>query len=461
MKLASLLLSKILLPQVLLAILATLIFSAHSINRHLSFNSHALDLGIFTQATFLYSEGQIAYSTLKNTVLLTDHFDPILIIIFPLYKIFPSPILLLFLQSLFVSLTIIPLYLIVKDNVENKVISLLLIITYLTSPLLLRAVSFDFHPGTLALLPLSTLLYGWYFRKTKIYWISFFTTFLFKEEVFFYIFGLGIYQLLIRQFRLGLLTTFLSTAIFYLIKFQLMPLFSPNPSYIQSLTLPLLDLQQLFILFKDNPSTFIYSIFNAPEKISTLDEVFRQFGYLSLLSPLALVTILPFLYLRFNSSLTYLWGSTFHNNAPFLIFLLIGTVFVIRTYRLSNKFSYLFLLIFFFYNLILSDLLFFKVLSSLKANNTSYKYISQSISSISKGSSVSAQTTIVPHLSNREKIYLFPDIKDAEFIILNTSLNTYPLSKRELIEKINLLKQSNAWILEKQNQDLYIFKRKL
>src|SRR3989344_6995323 len=129
----------------LLFILFFLIFSANTINRHLTFNSHAFDLGIYTQAIYLYSQGQLAFSTLKDMILLADHFGPILILLSPVYKIFPNPITLLIIQSLFVSLSGIPIYLIALDRLKNSNLAFVITLSYLTSVGILNAVGFDFH----------------------------------------------------------------------------------------------------------------------------------------------------------------------------------------------------------------------------------------------------------------------------------------------------------------------------
>ncbi|MBI2600713.1 DUF2079 domain-containing protein [Candidatus Daviesbacteria bacterium] len=449
------------LAVILLSVLFILIYSVHSINRHLNFNSHALDLGIFTQATYLYSQGELPYSTFKKMVILGDHFDPILFFISPLYKLFPSPVFLLFLQSLFTGLSIIPLYFVAKDKIKNQILSLLLVVIYATSPLLLRAVNFDFHPGTMSLLPLSLLLYSWHFKKTYLYWFSFLLCFLFKEEAAFYIFGIGVYQLFQKEFRLGVSTMFLSSLLFYLIKFVLMPFFWPSAQdgYIQTSNLPLTNPLDMLSLLISRPDILISQMTNSSIKLATLDETFKQFAYFPVLSPFAFVTILPFLYLRFSSNLIYLWGSEFHNNAIFLPFLLIGTVMVITRFNLSKRFSYLFLFTFFVINLISTNFMFFNVLNSLQIKSSDYNYINKSINDLPKDSPISAQTTIAPHLANRKTIFMFPEIGNAEYVVLDSNLDSYPISKVDLVKRIKFLENSPSYIVYKRQGSLIIFQK--
>ncbi len=50
---------------------------------------------------------------------------------------------------------------------------------------------------------------------------------------------------------------------------------------------------------------------------------------------------------------------------------------------------------------------------------------------IPPGTSVSAQTTLAPHLSQRERIYLFPTLRDAEYVVLDQRASTYPVKPDE------------------------------
>ena len=203
-----------------LAILFSLLFSYYSINRHLTFNSHALDLGIFTQTAYLYSQNKVPFSSLKHMVILGDHFDPVMFFIGQIYRFFPSSETLLFLQALFVSFSCIPIYLISRDKLRDSRLSFLITLSYISSPSILRAIGFDFHPGTMSLLPLSIILYAWYFNFKKLYWITLFLSLLFKEDVTFFISGLGVYQMFTGRKVNGFISIVFAITSLYLIKFH-------------------------------------------------------------------------------------------------------------------------------------------------------------------------------------------------------------------------------------------------
>ncbi len=73
---------------------------------------------------------------------------------------------------------------------------------------------------------------------------------------------------------------------------------------------------------------------------------------------------------------------------------------------------------------------------------------------------LSAHTRLVPHLIAREKIYMFPKIKDAEYIALLRANRTYPMKDKQAYkEKIEDLKASKNWHLIHDANKLNIFKK--
>lgn len=451
---------KIIIPS-LLAVLFTIIYSYHSLYRHLTFNSHALDLGIHTQAAFLFSQELLPFSSLLHMPYLADHFGVITFLLSPIYKIFPDAITLLIIQAIFVGLSNIPIYLIALDKLKSVILSLLISLSYLTAPSILSAINFDFHLTTISVLPLSLILASWYFKKWALYVAFLFFAVLFKEDVQIFIFGLGVYSLFMHLRRIGILTIIFSLTSFYLIKFQIMPFFwSGVESFdIGSSILPLSDPVLLVYLLITNPKIFIDQIFNSPIKLGTIDFVYRQFAFLPLLSPLSWLTVFPALFLRFSSTATHFWTSGFHYNANLIPFLAASAIFAIAKFNLPKNAISLLLIFFLITGGLAPNTLIWTTLT-LNINDASrFSYINNEIKNLPSSVSISAQSPIVPHLANRERIYMYPEIYDAEYLVLDTSLSGYPLTKDELQEKIKLLKKSSFWKIVGSKKDLIIFKR--
>jgi hypothetical protein len=75
---------------------------------------------------------------------------------------------------------------------------------------------------------------------------------------------------------------------------------------------------------------------------------------------------------------------------------------------------------------------------------------------------LSASSAFCPHLANREKIYAFPNIVDAQYIaILDAPVrNTYPLNKTDYTKLRDSLKNSGSFATLYDANQLLILKRK-
>jgi hypothetical protein len=88
----------------------------------------------------------------------------------------------------------------------------------------------------------------------------------------------------------------------------------------------------------------------------------------------------------------------------------------------------------------------------------------QMLAMIPRDATVSAQGTIAPHLSSRETIYVFPTVREAEYVVLDTTANTFPVhlqllpdrnpeqSYREYVRRLSdgdyaLLSAADGWML--------------
>jgi hypothetical protein len=64
---------------------------------------------------------------------------------------------------------------------------------------------------------------------------------------------------------------------------------------------------------------------------------------------------------------------------------------------------------------------------------------------IPPGAALSAQSSLYPHLSHREKTYFFPAINDAEYVFLDVTTPSYPLTVRELYWEVQDLLESQEF----------------
>lgn len=89
------------------------VFAAYttlSVARYLTGNPATYDLGIFTEAVAHYAHGEAPVVAVKGMNLLGDHFSPILAVLAPLFRLFPSAVTLQVAQAALAAMSVVPVY---------------------------------------------------------------------------------------------------------------------------------------------------------------------------------------------------------------------------------------------------------------------------------------------------------------------------------------------------------------
>jgi len=147
----------------------SVVFSAATCWKHYCFNSYAWDLGTFDQILHdSVFEGRPFYYTLDLFMnpsghYFSIHFTPIIVLLFPLYRVIPTPELLLVVKSIAVGAAAYPLYLLTRRLTGNIHTGVIMGLIYLLSPSIHGANWFDFQPQSL--LPL-LVFSSYYFLET-------------------------------------------------------------------------------------------------------------------------------------------------------------------------------------------------------------------------------------------------------------------------------------------------------
>ncbi|MGW1375240.1 DUF2079 domain-containing protein [Streptomyces sp. NPDC002446] len=129
-----------------------LCFAVLSLCRFSGMAGSSWDLGIFEQAIRGYAHFQAPIVDLKGpgTNILGDHFSPVLIVLAPLYRLFPSPLTLLIAQAALFALSAIPVTRAAARHL-GRLPGLAVGLAYGMSWGVQKAVDFDFHEIAFAL----------------------------------------------------------------------------------------------------------------------------------------------------------------------------------------------------------------------------------------------------------------------------------------------------------------------
>jgi len=183
-------------------------FGALSILKHDTFHSYTLDLGIMSQVVWNTAHGRPFETSLDRPLnaelvgsYLGNHVRPVLLLLAPLYRLWPDPCLLLVLQSAALGLGAVPLFWIARRRLQNPRLQAGLVVGYLLYPALGFLNLFDFHAVALSI-PFLLLAY-WALEEEHrvVFWVMILLALVTKEEMVVPIAAFGLYCLARPQRR--------------------------------------------------------------------------------------------------------------------------------------------------------------------------------------------------------------------------------------------------------------------
>jgi len=146
------------------------IVSSLAISGHYAFSTNAWDLGIYSQAFYTTVNHQkFFYYTSElpgnpSGSLFGIHFSPFLVLLLPVYAVFQNPITLLVLRPIAITIGLIPLYWVAREELNSRLIIFSLVAIYLVyPPVLIPILNFDVE----AFLPALFLFALHYFKKRQ------------------------------------------------------------------------------------------------------------------------------------------------------------------------------------------------------------------------------------------------------------------------------------------------------
>lgn len=206
------------------------IFSYLSIRRYKTLNSYYYDLGIMNQVVYNTSHGRFLEMTnqdlKKNVSRLAIHFDPILAVFAPFYKLYEGPEVLLVGQAIILGLGALAVFLISQRVLKKDIINLTFSLAYLFYFAIQRAVLFDFHSVTLATTFFLFALYFNLVKKNNWYYFFIFLSLLTKEHIGLIVFFLGGYLFIVKkESKTGLITAIFGLIFFLTTVYLIIPYF--------------------------------------------------------------------------------------------------------------------------------------------------------------------------------------------------------------------------------------------
>jgi len=410
----------------LIASIYVIIVSSLALSRHYAFRTNAWDLSIYSQSLYsTLNHGKLLYYTSElpgnpSGSLFGIHFSPFLFLLVPIYAIYQNPVTLLILRPIAISIGLIPLYWILRDQqLNNRWLTFFLATIYLVYPPITTPLSnFDVE----VFLPALFLFAIHYFRKDKLLHSYIFVALalMVNEFVPLIVMAMAVYVFLSHRKKIinGLrsrkltknaifsITLLLSGILFFNLASAVITTFNPNalttkwewgefgtsPGEIVTnvLTNPA---KTINVLLDDGQSKFVY-----------ITSLFGPLVFLSFLDPLTLIMTLPWLMVSLLSvnPLYYAIGTQYPAFvSPFLFVAAINGIkklVNLSSRDILRKIGFLM-----FISLIVSTLLLptAEYFSVTQAEETTRIALNE----IPSTASVSVMPEVHPHLCNRLEVY--------------------------------------------------------
>lgn len=197
-------------------------FSWLSITNHHSLNTRTTDLGYYDNIFWNSIHGKfLGCSFIRAGYHGSAHFDPLLVLISPLYLLFPRSEFLLVLQAVWLGAGVVPLYLLAQHKLQRRLPAIAIAAMYAIYPALHGANMYEFHSLSLVSPIILTLLWLLEIGAYRSYYIVLVPALLCREDISLLMCFVGAYAIYTRKprmVRLGWITILVSLVYFAIVK---------------------------------------------------------------------------------------------------------------------------------------------------------------------------------------------------------------------------------------------------
>lgn len=420
-----------------LALLSFGAMSAAALYRHATFRSSALDLGYLDQVIWNTAHGAPFANTVKGenwTSYLAGHFAPAIALLAPLVWIWDDVRVLLLVQAGTLALAGLPVYALFRKF--GGWVALTVLAAFYVNPWLHRGNLQDFHTMLLATPLISLAVFGVVQERYTLAGVTLLATLPVKEDMGLVMALFGLYLVLFRRedaWQWGIVLLVGGLLWVGLAVLIVIPWFASSGGY------RIMGFRYAFL--GETPAEAMWTLLRDP--LVAVRQVLRQDKPLALVRFLASMAFLPLL-----------GGGFLVIALPLIWYLQLGdhrTLALLRQWHVATFLSVFFGAIAIGFTriprrgwavaagalLVAGSIAFVldgSVLQLLREPGMSPErraVVRDLMDVIPPDASVSAQDELLPHLSHRREVYLFPTIEKADFIVMDRLGSTYPLESED------------------------------
>ena len=456
------------------------VFANLAINTHHGFHMRLIDLGIYDNVFFQSSHGRpLGCSFLRGGTHVTAHFDPILVILSPLYRLWPRAEFLLTLQAVWCGAGVIAAYLIGRHQLNSRVWGLVWAVVYAVHPALHGANLYEFHSLTLLFTPLLFALYFLLSGKLRLYFVMLPVLLIVREDVSLVLCFVGLYALISGEpgyKRAGWITILISLVYLVVAKTVFMSapgLLNQGPGaygyhyYYKDMIPNGLAEIDFFTTLLTNPA-FVVALVAQEAKIHYLLVIFAPLLFLPAWAGRARVMLLYGFIFILLASRTAVYSTHFQYSAVLLPVAIALAPLGLRLLRearpkdtglttvIMGCVLVASLLVSWKHGAVLENSSFrggFRPIVRTWTEPLQERYDSflELVSVIEPDASVSATDRVGAHVSNRAEVHRLDQNIDTDYLLVDTSdlrgRNKASLQRREKAGKVELIEHTGRWRL--------------
>ena len=462
--------------------------SEYSILRYVKFEASAFDLGIYAQGVWLISHGYYPFfDTVRGLPIFGDHATLILLLIAPLYRLCSRPEFLLIIQTVALGVGGLAAYLVAASSLRSQWLALVITIAYLLYAPVEWMNFWDFHPDIFATPFLLFAILSLHRRRWIWFWLNIVCALGSKETVGMAVGAFGLYVWAVTGWRKGSIVVLLG-AFWTFFDLKLIQYFNGGvPSaYISDIygqygrSIP-----SILEYIVTHPILIFHQLLNE-QNVLYIGEFLYPLAYLPFAAPEILPIMVPIFFINLLSASTPTHYIQYQYTAPIVPFMILGTIIGmnrcrewLRYIHVTTGYS----------SFILGGMLLacsiygwvtISPCSSLQNDHfrmwpkglpiETSRIFEKELRGIPVDASISAQAALIPHLSNRSNIYMFPN----PFVQLAWGNSVQALKQQQgnydIISSVNLALQFSSikvdyiaiaprtlqWPLFKSDQDRYV-----
>ena len=445
-----------------------------------AFETGRFDVGNLTQVVWSTANGRFLEITDVNgdqISRLGAHFDPIVVLLVPLWWIWPSPELLLVVQAVAVALGAVPVYLLARKHLGSDRAGLVFGVVYLLYPPTQWLVVDDFHPVAFA----TPLLLGaiWFLDEERLvpFAVCAVAACATKEQIGLVVAMLGLwYAIAHGRKRVGALIFAGGAAVAVVATAVVVPAFAPGSGS---------PFEGRYAGVGGSPAGIVRGAFEHPLRLlealtehrdlTYLLDLLVPLGGLSLLSPLLAASALPEIAVNLLSDTPTQTSIHFHYTAgaiPGLVAAaVLGARLVTRRWPgASTALATALVLLVLGAGVVLGPLPIWAHVpfgSTLATDDhvvTAHdRAAARLLRLIPPDAPVSATNTLGAHLSERQRIFNFPVLREATWVAIDLTRPSYRDNApgKQFAPAYDRLLRSGDWVVVRREDGIVVLRRKV